>query len=132
MVSYEWVETFALRLPETTSSPSYHNSPALRVNKKMLTRLLVEMAADHDATTQAAYGEILMLKVADLGEKEALLASEPQVFFTVPHYDGYPAVLIRLAAIDQVEIQELILESWMNLAPQRALRAYEERFGPLP
>lgn len=132
MVGYAWVEGFALTLPETTSSPSYNDSPALRVNKKMLGRLRVEMAEEYDEVVGSSYGEILMLKVADLGEKEALLSGEPRIFFTVSHYDGYAAVLVRLALIDENEMRESIIGSWMSLAPKRALKAYVDRFGPLP
>ncbi len=132
MVSYRDVEQFALTLPETTSSPSYNASPALRVNKKMLARLRVEMAEDYDEVAGAPYGEVLMLKVADLGEKEALLSSDPMVFFTVPHYDGYASVLIRLSRISEQEIRELVTEAWMTLAPKRALKSYVNQAGVLP
>lgn len=89
------MESFAFTLPETSAFPSYNGSTALRVNKRLLARLRVEMAEEHDELTGAPYGEVLMLHVADLGEKEALLAKDPRVFLTTPHYDGYPAVLIR-------------------------------------
>lgn len=132
MATYQEAEELALTLPETTSSPSYNASPALRVNKSMLARLRVEMAEEYDEMTGSPFGEILMLKVADLGEKEALVASDPDVFFTVPHYDGYAAVLIRLALIPVGELREMITESWMNLAPKRARKVYVERGGVLP
>jgi hypothetical protein len=77
------VEAFALTLPETTSSPSYGGAPALRVNKVLVARLRGEMADDVDERTGAPYGEVLMVKVADLGEKDALLASNPATYFTV-------------------------------------------------
>ena len=131
MASYQDVERFALTLPETTSAPSY-GAPALHVNKRMLARLRVEMAEEHDERTGGPYGEVLMLKVADLGEKAALIASEPEVFFTVPHYDGYASVLIRLSSIPMDELHELLVESWMGLAPKRALAAYVGQGGVLP
>jgi hypothetical protein len=132
VTTWEQVETFALTLPETTSTPSYGGAPALRVNRKMFARLRGEMADDRDELTGAPYGEVLMVGVSDLGEKEAVLASDPRAYFTVPHYDGYPAVLVRLAESDEAEVRELLVEAWMRAAPKRALRAYEETVGPLP
>jgi hypothetical protein len=123
------VERWALHLPETTSTPSYGGAPALRVNKKMFARLRGEMAEDRDELTGEAYGEVLMVGVADLGEKEALLSSDPRAYFTVPHYDGYPAVLVRLAEVDPDELRELLAESWWRHAPQRARKAYDETAG---
>jgi hypothetical protein len=132
VTTWEQVETFALTLPETTSTPSYGGAPALRVNRKMFARLRGEMADDRDELTGAPYGEVLMVGVSDLGEKEAVLASDRRAYFTVPHYDGYPAVLVRLAESDEAEVRELLVEAWMRAAPKRALRAYEETVGPLP
>ena len=131
MTSYAEAEAFALTLPETTSTPSYGGAPALRVNKSMFARLRGEMADDLDELTGEAYGEVLMVGVADLGEKEALLA-QGDAFFTVSHYDGYPAVLVRLALADEAELRELLVEAWMRRAPKRALAAYVDTIGPLP
>ena len=97
MTTWERVEAFALTLPETTSTPSYGGATSLRVKKKMFARLRGEMADDLDELTGAPYGEVLMVGVGDLGEKEAVLASDPRAYFTVPHNDGYPAELVRLA-----------------------------------
>ena len=66
----------------------------------------------------------LVIFVSDLGEKEALLQSDPKKFFTTPHYDGYPAVLVNLRAIGVKELRELITESWCTRAPKRVLAAY--------
>jgi hypothetical protein len=132
MTTYAEVEELALTLPETTSTPSYGGAPALRVNKKLFARLRGEMADHVDELTGRPYGEVLMVGVADLGEKEALLTSDPRVYFTIPHYDGYPAVLVRLAFADLAELRELLTEAWIQAAPKRALRAYVETIGPLP
>ena len=132
MTTFARLEELALTLPETTATPSYGGAPALRVNKLMFARLRGEMADDVDDLTGEPYGEVLMVGVADLGEKEALLASDQRAYFTVPHYDGYPAVLVRLALADEAELQELLVEAWMRKAPKRALKAYVETIGPLP
>jgi hypothetical protein len=66
---------------------------------------------------------VLAVRVADLEEKELLLASDPagDKLFTEPHYNGFPAVLVRLAAIDADELAELLVEAWYCMAP-KALR----------
>ena len=131
MTTFAEVEALVRDWPETTSTPSYGGAPALRVNKKMFARLRGEMAHQTDELTGAPYGEVLMVGVADLGEKEALLASG-DAWFTIPHYDGYPAVLVRLALVDAVELRELLVEAWLRAAPKRDHRAFEETVGPLP
>lgn len=63
----------------------------------------------------------LGVRVADLLEKEALLAADPVKFFTEPHYNGYPAVLVRLAEVDEADLQKLLSDAWDCQAP-RSLR----------
>ncbi len=69
-------------------------------------------------------GPILGARVDHLGAKEALLADDPAVYFTTPHFDGYPAVLVRLERIDLAELEELIAEAWLARAPKRVAQAY--------
>jgi hypothetical protein len=60
----------------------------------------------------------LGFRVADLGVKEALLASAPDVYFTTPHFDGYPMVLARLDALDVSELREIVVDAWLSRAPR--------------
>jgi hypothetical protein len=60
-------------------------------------------------------------------EKEALLASDGETFFTEPHYNGFPAVLVRLAAIEADELAELLTDAWRGLAPKALVRAFDAR-----
>jgi hypothetical protein len=69
-------------------------------------------------------GPILGARVEHLGAKEALLADDPQVFFTTPHFDGYPAILARLDRLGVEDLQEIIVEAWLAQAPKRLLDAY--------
>ncbi len=69
-------------------------------------------------------GEILGVRVADLAEKEVLLASDPDVYFTIPHLDGYPAVLVLLDRVGADELEELVVEAWLDRAPKRLAAAY--------
>ncbi|HEY2447983.1 MAG TPA: MmcQ/YjbR family DNA-binding protein [Mycobacterium sp.] len=69
-------------------------------------------------------GDILGARVADEGVKFALIADEPDVYFTTPHFDGYPAVLVKLAEIDELGLRELIVEAWLTQAPKRLVQEF--------
>ncbi|SOD74530.1 hypothetical protein SAMN05892883_3716 [Jatrophihabitans sp. GAS493] len=69
---------------------------------------------------------ILAVRTADLGVKEALLADDPDVYFTTPHFDNYPAVLIQLERIDAEELRELIVDAWLARVPKRRAMEYLE------
>jgi hypothetical protein len=62
-------------------------------------------------------GPILAVRVADLGEKEALLAAHPEAFFTIPHFDGYSAVLIQLPKVSAAALGEAVTDGWLACAP---------------
>ena len=72
-------------------------------------------------------GPILAVRVEDLGEKEAVLAAPPKGFFTIPHFDGYPAVLIQLKAVTKRALQEAIVDGWLACAPPKLATAYMSR-----
>lgn len=72
-------------------------------------------------------GPILAVKVDDLGEKEAVLAANPQAFFTIPHFDGYPAVLIHLNSVTGSALREALVDGWLASAPPRLTTAFLER-----
>ena len=72
--------------------------------------------------------DALAIRVADMGEREALLQGQPDAFFTTPHYDGYPYVLVRLEAVDPTELAELIEEAWRIRAPKRLIASYDQGF----
>jgi hypothetical protein len=74
-------------------------------------------------------GPILAVRVADLGEKEAVLASHPKAFFTIPHFDGYSAVLIQLRSVTTRALREAIIDGWLSCAPARLATTFVERQG---
>jgi len=80
-----------------------------------------DLAALGDA---APKGPILGVRTADLEMKEVLLASDPAVFFTTPHFDGYPAVLVQLKKISIKQLRAVILEAWLSRAGKRAVDAF--------
>ena len=76
-------------------------------------------------------GPILAVRVADLGEKEAVLAAQPRAFFTIPHFDGYSAVLIQLEAVAKRPLREAIVDGWLACAPPTLADEYvEQAKGP--
>jgi len=72
---------------------------------------------------------VLAIRVRDLAEKDMLLAARPDTLFTEPHYNGFPAVLIRLAAIDVDELEGLIRNAWRCQAPAALVRGFDEQRG---
>jgi hypothetical protein len=81
--------------------------------------------SDLDALgARAPAGPILGVRTADLEMKDVLLASDPQSFFTTPHFDGYPAVLIPLQKIATKKLKDVLTEAWLARAPKRAVTAY--------
>src|SRR5436305_5280227 len=76
---------------------------------------------------EAPTAPILGARVEHVRAKEALLADDPSVYFTTPHFDGYPASVVRLERIGLEELQELIVEAWLNRAPKRLVQEYVAR-----
>ena len=111
MVSEDDVRTAALSLPETNEKSSY-GMPGFRARTKGFARL-------HEQPG------VLMLWCADVGEKEAMIASEPEKFFTTPHYDGYSSVLVRLDRIDGEELLDLLTAAWRSRAPTRLVEDFD-------
>src|SRR3954447_341375 len=69
--------------------------------------------------------DVLALRVIDEEDKQALLASDPDAFFTEPHYNGFPAVLVRLPVIGTEALEELVVDAWRARAPRAVVEAYE-------
>jgi hypothetical protein len=72
-------------------------------------------------------GPILAVRVEDLGEKEAVLAAQPTAFFTIPHFDGYAAVLVQLTKVPKKALRDAIVDGWLACAPPRLAGKYVER-----
>jgi hypothetical protein len=69
--------------------------------------------------------DVLAVRVANAEEKEMLLSSDPEKFFTEPHYHGFPAVLVRLAAVAVDELEELLTDAWRCQAPRSLVKAFD-------
>jgi hypothetical protein len=72
-------------------------------------------------------GPLLAVRVEDLGEKEAVLAANREAFFTIPHFEGYAAILVQLEKVSDQSLREVVLDAWLACAPSRLTDAYLER-----
>jgi hypothetical protein len=118
------VRRIALELPDTSEGIS-RDLRQWRVKDKGFVWERPLRRADLEALgPDAPKGPILGARVEHLVAKEALLADDPSVFFTTPHFDGYPAVLVRLDRIGLEDLREVIVEAWLARAPKRLAQAY--------
>jgi hypothetical protein len=123
------LDELALAMPQTTKELSDDGRPAYFVHGKLFCFHRGQRKDAVDPETQERLSDVLMFRVADVGVKELLLADERGVFFTTPHFDGYPAVLMRipdLARIDRDELHDLVAESWLTRAQRRIAKAWLE------
>jgi hypothetical protein len=124
MANWDDVARLALAMPEATERLSRGNrqwcvKELLFVWERPLHQTDLKALGD-----SAPQGPILGARVEHVVAKEAMLASDPGVFFTTPHFDGYPAVLVRLDKIAVPDLEEVVVEAWLNRAPKRLVRAY--------
>jgi hypothetical protein len=132
VANWDDVRRIALALPETSEAIS-RDLATWRVRDKGFVWERPLRPADLRAIGEAApRGPILGARVEHLGAKEALLADDPDVFFTTPHFDGYPAILLRipdLARIDADELYDLVVEAWLTRAQKRVAKAWLQEHG---
>jgi hypothetical protein len=130
LADWEDVSRLALALPEAQEGPTYGGKRAWTVRKKMFVWERPLRKSDLKALgDDAPEGPILGAKVEHLIAKEALLADDPGVFFTTPHFDGYPAVLVRLPEIGVELLQEVVTEAWLTCAPKRLAKEFLAGLG---
>jgi hypothetical protein len=126
MATWDDVQRLALALPETSEAIS-REQRHWRVKDKSFVWERPLRRADLEALgAEAPEGPILGARVEHLIAKEALLADDPDVYFTTPHFKGYPAVLVRLERIGLDDLQELVVEAWLARAPKRLAQAFTD------
>jgi hypothetical protein len=130
VASWEDVRRIALALPETSERPSHGHAWWQVRDKGFVWERPLRPSDLRALGDDAPTGAILGARVEHLGAKEALLADDPSVFFTTPHFDGYPAVLVRLDGIALDELEELIVEAWLARAPRRVAKQYIDAHLP--
>jgi hypothetical protein len=125
MAGWDDVRRLALALPEAREGEHGEGLPQWRVRDKAFAWERPLRKGDLQALGDAAPdGPVLCASVPDLHAKEALLADDPAVFFTTPHFNGYPAVLVRLDEIAEPELEELLTEAWLARAPKRLAKEF--------
>lgn len=118
MSDQEDVRRIALTLPGTSAE-----GDGYRVDGKQFVWTYPERV--HPEKPRVPNPEVLCVRVDGESEKQALLAMDPAKFFTTDHYNGYPAVLVRLPAIEAVNLAELIVDAWRTRAPAELIRAFD-------
>jgi hypothetical protein len=130
MAGWEDVRRIALALPEASERVS-RGSAQWRVREKLFVWERPLRAGEIRALgADAPSGPILGARVEHLGVKDALIADASGSFFTTPHFDGYPAILVLLDRIAVDELVEVIVEAWLCRAPKRVARRYLEAHPP--
>jgi hypothetical protein len=120
------LDKLALALPQTTKEVS-EGRPAYRVHGKLYCCQRGRRPDAIDPDTGERMDDVLMFRVADQDVKELLLADDRGIYFTTPHFDGYPAVLIRvpqLQRLDREELADLVAEAWLTRAQKRVAKAW--------
>jgi hypothetical protein len=122
------VARIALELPEVTEGERHGRRTWFVASKAFAWErpfTKADIRRFGDATRPA--GPILAVAVEDIGEKEAVLAAEPKSFFTIPHFDGYPAVLIQLNVVTKRRLREAIIDAWLARVPKKLADEYFEK-----
>ena len=131
MATWDAIRALALALPDASERASREGHAQWRVADKLFAWERPLRRSDLAALGAAAPdGPVLAVRVADLGVKDALIADDPDVFFTTPHFDGYAAVLVRLDRVDGAELREVVVDAWLARAPKRLAESFDR--GAVP
>ncbi len=121
------LDELALALPDTARAVSEDGRPEYTVHGKAFAFHRGRRRDAVDVTTGERLDDVLMFRVGDLDEKQILLSDDRGIYFTTPHFDNYPAVLVRipdLARLDRAELHDLVVEAWLTRAQKRVARAW--------
>jgi hypothetical protein len=121
------LDELALAMPEATKEVSDDGRPSYSVHGKYFCFHRSQRKDAVDAATGERLDDVLVFRVADAGVKELLLSDARGVYFTTPHWNGYPAVLMRipdLAQLDREELQDLVAEAWLTRAQKRLAKPW--------
>ena len=124
MATWDDVARIALALPETTEEQAWGNRHWKVRGKGFVWERPLRKSDLKVLGDAAPEGPILGARVEHLVAKEALVQDPSKVFFTIPHFDGYPAILVLLDEIDLDGLDEVIVEAWLCRAPKRVADAY--------
>jgi len=120
------LDKLALAMPQATKSVS-EGRPTYSVHDKFFCFHRSRRPDAVDPETGEPLDDVLVFRVADAGEKEAILRDDRGIFFTTPHWNGYSAVLIRIRDLKQVdrdELSDLVAGAWLTRAQKRVAKAW--------
>jgi hypothetical protein len=126
------LDKLALAMPQTTKEVSADGRPSYLVHGKMYCFHRSRRPDAVDPESGERMDDVLMFRVADLDVKELFLADERGLFFTTPHFNGYPAVLMRIPQLKKMgraELRDLVAEAWLTRAQKRVAKAWLAEHG---
>jgi hypothetical protein len=121
MADLEDVRRIALSLPDTKDDGGF----SVRNNTKHRGFAWVWMERVDPKKARVPCPDVIAIRTAGLDEKESLLAMDPEKYFTEPHYNGYPAILVRLANVELDELEELLTDGWRCQAPKALVKEFD-------
>jgi hypothetical protein len=127
MATMKDLDQLALSLPQATKEVSEDGRPSYLVHGKMFCFHRSRRPDAVDRETGERLADVLMFRVPDLDVKELMVADERGLFFTTPHFNGYPAVLLRipdLERLDREELFDIVAEAWLTRAQKRVAKAW--------
>ena len=125
MATFDDVRRLGRNLPEVEEASSYRGMPALKVRGRPFCRLWSQSEHERDGI----HGTQVLVVFCDADEKDPLIETSGGVLFNTQHYDGYPAMLVRLADVDLGLLGELLEDSYRSRAPKRLIRQLDDRIG---
>ena len=127
MATLRDVDTLALALPEVAKGEDAEGRPSYSVNGKVICWHRSPRPDALDPKTGERLTDVFVFRTTDLDVKEMTLQDDRGIFFTTPHWNGYPAVLIRIRDLKHLkkgEVRDLVEEAWLSRAPKRVAKAW--------
>jgi hypothetical protein len=127
------LDELALAMPQATKEVSDDGRPSYHVHGKLFCFHRSQRPDAIDPETGERMADVLMFRVADLDEKDLILADDRGIYFTTPHFNGYPAVLMRIPALEEIdreELRDLVVGAWLTRAQKRVAKAWLAEHEP--